>query len=477
MTLDRRRFLGLSTATIAAAGLADKISAQAPASGRPRNILLIIADDQGYDMSCVGTPVQTPVLDRLAGEGTLFTEGYATVSSCSSSRSTMFTGLYSHTNGMYGLAHDVHNFSLLDDVKTIPWMLKQAGYTTCLVGKKHVKPDNLLPYDAWLVPEETGKRDVAIMAHEAGRWIKAQGDKPFFVTIGYSDPHRAPVNFGNTQDWPEIQTKRYAPSEVEIPSHLPDLPGVREDLAEYYTSVSRLDAGVGLLLQELKESGHADDTLVIYLSDNGRPFPGAKDALYTEGLHLPLIVRAPGAKGGVRSRAMVSWIDVGPTMLDWAGVKPPADYRYTLPGRSLLPILEQADPSGWDRVFATHSFHEINQYYPMRAIRTRRYSYYRNLEPSLAFAISGDMEVSPSWKAISSTPGAKLGKRSVKSYLHRPAEELYDLRADPLELVNLAGKPSHAAALADLRKQLDEWRTATHDPWQKGVTDPFGHAH
>ena len=477
MTLDRRRFLGLSTAAVVAAGIADRISAQAAPSGRPRNVLLIIADDQGYDMSCVGTPVQTPVLDRLAGEGTLFTEGYATVSSCSSSRSTMFTGLYSHTNGMYGLAHDVHNFSLLDDVKTIPWMLKQAGYATCLVGKKHVKPDNLLPYDAWLVPEESGKRDVAIMAHEAGRWIKAQGNTPFFVTIGYSDPHRAPVNFGNTEDWPEVPTRRYAPSEVRIPSHLPDLPGVREDLAEYYTSVSRLDAGIGILLDELKQSGHADDTLVIYLSDNGRPFPGAKDALYTEGIHLPLIIRAPGAKGGVRNRAMASWIDVGPTILDWAGIKPPADYRYILPGRSLLPILDQADPPGWDRVFATHSFHEINQYYPMRAIRTRRYSYYANLEPSLAFAISGDMEVSPSWKAISSTPGAKLGKRTVKSYLHRPAEELYDLRADPLELVNLAGKPAHAAALADLRKQLDDWRTATHDPWQKGVTDPFGHAH
>lgn len=471
MKLNRRHFLGLSTA---AAALPALPTVAAPPSGKPRNILLVIADDQGYDMSCVGTPVQTPVLDRLVGEGTLFTEGYATVSSCSSSRSTMFTGLYSHTNGMYGLAHDVHNFSLLDDVKTIPWMLKQAGYATCLVGKKHVKP---LEYDAWLVPEESGKRDVAIMAHEAGRWIREQGNTPFFVTIGFSDPHRAPINFGNTRDWPEVETKRYSPSEVEIPSHLPDLPGVREDLAEYYTSVSRLDAGVGLLLDELKQSGHAEDTLVIYLSDNGRPFPGAKDALYTEGIHLPLIVRAPGAKGGVRSRAMASWIDVGPTMLDWAGVKPPADYRYALPGRSLLPILEQPDPAGWDRVFATHSFHEVTQYYPTRAIRTRRYSYYLNLEPRLDFAISGDMEVSPAWKSIVATPGAKLGKRSVKSFLHRPAEELYDLRADPLELVNLVGNPKHAAALADLRKELDSWRTATHDPWQKGIADPFGHAH
>jgi N-sulfoglucosamine sulfohydrolase len=477
MTLDRRRFLGLSTAVVAAAGIAPRTSAQSTAGNRPRNILLIIADDQGYDMSCVGTPVQTPVLDRLAGEGTLFTDAYATVSSCSSSRSTLFTGLYSHTNGMYGLAHDVHNFSLLDDVKTVPWMLKQVGYATALVGKKHVKPDALLPYDAWLAPEESGNRDVAFMAHEAGRWLQAQGSTPFFLTVGYSDPHRAPINFGNTRDWPEVETRHYSPADVQIPPHLPNLPGVRADLAEYYTSVSRLDGGVGLLLDRLKETGHEQDTLVIYLSDNGRPFPGAKDALYTEGIHLPLIVRAPGAKASVRNRAMASWIDVAPTILDWAGVKPPADYRYALPGRPLLPILDQADPPGWDRIFATHSFHEINQYYPTRAIRTRRYSYYLNLEPTLAFAISGDMEVSPAWKAIVATPGAKLGKRSVHAYLHRPAEELYDLQTDPLELSNLIGKPAQASALADLRRQLDEWRTATHDPWQKGVTDPFGHAH
>ena len=473
MSLDRRRFLGLSSAVVAAAS-APALPLSAAGSGR--NILLIIADDHGYDMSCVGTPVKTPVLDRLAGEGTLFTDGYATVSSCSSSRSTLFTGLYSHTNGMYGLAHDIHNFSLLDDVKTVPWMLKQAGYATALVGKKHVKPDSLLPYDAWLVPEESGKRDVAIMAHEAGRWIKAQGNAPFFLTIGYSDPHRAPVNFGNTQDWPEVKTVRYSPADVQIPPHLPDLPGVREDLAEYYTSVSRLDAGVGLLLEELKQAGRAEDTLVIYLSDNGRPFPGAKDALYTEGIHLPLIVRAPGAKGGVRCQAMVSWIDVAPTILAWAGISAPADYRYALPGRSLLPLLGQSDAQGWDKVYATHSFHEINQYYPMRAIRTRRYSYYLNLEPKLSFAIAGDMEVSPSWKAIVASC-AKLGRRSVEAFLHRPAEELYDLHADPLELTNLAGAKAHAAVLADLRAQLDSWRTATHDPWQTGISDPFGHAH
>nr|WP_051357396.1 sulfatase/phosphatase domain-containing protein [Segniliparus rugosus] len=217
---------------------------------------------------------------------------------------------------------------------------------------------------------------------------------------------------------------------------------------------------------------------MVYLSDNGRPFPGAKDALYAEGIHLPLIIRAPGlGKPGVRNRAMVSWIDIAPTLLDWAGVRPSADYRYKLPGRSLLPILGQEDPAGWDRIFATHSFHEVNQYYPMRAVRTRQYSYYRNLEPHLSFDIASDMAEGPSWKAISSTPGAKLGQRSVESFLRRPPEELYDLAADPLELTNLVDRPERADALADLREQLDTWRKETRDPWMAGVTDPFGHAH
>ena len=477
MNLDRREFLGAGLAGLAASL---PFSAAVSASPRRRNVLLIVADDHGYDMSCVGGKVRTPALDALAREGVLFTDAYASVSSCSSSRATLYTGLYSHTNGMYGLAHDVHNFSLLDDVKTLPWMLKQAGYATALVGKLHVKPESRLAYDAWLLPEQPLVRDVAAMGHAAGRWMRERGGQPFFLTVAYSDPHRAgdPSNFGNTRDWPEVKRERYAPADVAIPSHLPDLPGVRADLAEYYEAVSRMDSGIGILLRELKESGRADDTLVIYLSDNGRPFPGAKDNLYYEGIHLPLIVRAPGAaKHGMRNRAMVSWIDITPTILDWTGVVPPKDYRYLpLPGRSILPILGERDSKGWDEVFATHSFHEIDQYYPTRSLRTREYSYFLNLQPALEVPIASDVALSPSWKAITATPGAKLGKRTLEAFHHRPREELYDLQTDPDEVNNLADDAKYANVLAELRSQLDIWRTKTHDPWQKGVTDPFGRA-
>ncbi len=480
MSINRREFLSVGLAAAAGAALPLARGAPGGEAARRRNVLLIVADDLGYDLSCCGSKVRTPTLDALARDGVLFTDAYASVSSCSSSRATLYTGLYSHTNGMYGLAHDVHNFSMFEDVRTLPWMLGQAGYATALVGKLHVRPESSLAYHAWLLPERSGVRDVAAMAHAAGRWMREQGDRPFFLTMAYSDPHRAGdvSHFGNTRDWPEVKRERYRPDEVLVPAHMPDLPEVRADLAEYYEAVSRMDTGIGIALKELEDSGRADDTLVIFLSDNGRPFPGAKDNLYREGIHLPLIVRAPGVGvRGLRKRAMVSWIDIAPTILDWAGAAPPAGYRYLpLPGRSLLPILGRTDPPGWDEVFATHSFHEINQYYPMRSLRTRRYSYFVNLEPALEVPIASDVALSPSWKAILATPGATLGKRSIEALHHRPSEELYDLDADPDEAVNLAADPAHAGVLADLRKRLDAWRTATHDPWQKGITDPFGPA-
>src|SRR5262245_41322388 len=331
------------------------------ARAETRNVLLIIADDQGLDLGAYGNPVlRTPNIDQLAAHGTLFTNAFATVSSCSPSRSVIYTGLYSHSNGMYGLAHDVHNQHLLPSVRTLPQFLKAAGYRTALVGKKHILPDSALPFDVELAPERPGIRDVAFMAGEARKFIAGSAGQPFLMIVGYSDPHRAEQNFGNTRAWPGIARVTYDPAKVIVPAHLPDLPEVRRDLADYYQSISRLDSGVGLLLDVLRDTGHSGDTLVIYLSDNGRRFPGAKPTLYAEGIHLPLIISPPAqTKRGVRNNAMVSWVDIVPTILDWAGVPLPTTQRFA--GRSILPILGQTDPQGWDRVFASHGFHEIQQ--------------------------------------------------------------------------------------------------------------------
>lgn len=441
----------------------------------PRNVLLIISDDQGLDLGAYGNSVlQTPVLDALAARGTLFTNAFATVSSCSPSRSVIYSGLYSHSNGMYGLAHDVHNQHYLPWVRTLPQMLKAAGYTTALVGKKHILPESALPFDAELAPEKPGIRDVAFMAEEARKFMAANASKPFLLIVGYSDPHRAAENFGNTQAWPSIKKVTYDPKKIPVPSHLPDVPEVRRDLADYYESISRLDSGIGLLLDGLQKSGRAADTLVIFLSDNGRPFPGAKTTLYDEGIHLPLIIASPTQSSrGVKNEAMVSWIDITPTLLDWAGV--PGPKEYPLQGRSLLPILEQSQPKGWDRVYASHVFHEIQQYYPMRALRTRQYKYIMNLAAPLPFPIAGDIASSATWHAIEAKPSLGLGARSLGAFLHRPEEELYDLNRDPHELRNIANDPAYRDVMRSMRADMKKFQTQTHDPWLPGTSSPFGH--
>lgn len=444
-------------------------------AAEPRNVLLIIGDDHGLDLGAYGNSVlRTPHLDRLAMRGTLFTHAFATVSSCSPSRAVIYSGLYSHSNGMYGLAHDVHNQHYFPSVRTLPQLLKSAGYATALVGKKHILPDEALRFDAELAPELPGVRDVAFMAEQAGKFIAANTERPFFMIVGFSDPHRAAENFGNTRTWHAVPRVIYDPRTFIVPAHLPDVPEVRQDLAHYYESVSRLDSGVGLLLDVLEKSGRADQTLVIYLSDNGAPFPGAKTTLYEPGIHLPLIIASPTQiRRGVKNDAMVSWIDITPTILDWTAASPPESY--SLPGRSLLPILEENDPQGWDRVFASHGFHEIQQYYPMRALRTRQFKYIVNLASSLPFPIAGDVASSPTWQVIEKTPTIGLGKRSLDAFLHRPTEELYDLSKDPHELSNVAAVAEYRDVIRRMRADMNEFRKETHDPWLPGVSSPFGH--
>lgn len=466
--MDRRSLLIGAAGTAAAAAFSGPVRA---AASTHRNVLLLISDDQGLDLGCYGVPIRTPRIDAFAGKATRFAHAYAAVSSCSPSRAVINTGLYTHQNGMYGLAHDVHNQGLLDGIETLPMLLRRAGYATALVGKKHLRPDAAFPYEAELVPERSGIRDVKAMSDAAARFIGANADRPFFVTVAYSDPHRAATDYGNDRPWPGVTPVRYDPARVPLPSHLPDLPEVRRDLAGYYESISRLDAGVGMLLDALEASGRADDTLVIFLSDNGRPFPGAKTNLYDPGLHLPLIVRAPGAAPAV-SEAMVSWVDIAPTILDFTGVKGPA---YPLSGRSLLPILGRRQAPGWDEIAASHDFHEINQYYPMRALRNRTHSFIQNLAHPLDYPIAGDVAGSPSWQAIAADPRRRLGQRTQAAFLKRPAEELYDLRTDPDELVNLAGRPEAAAVQKAMRDRLTAIRARTRDPWLAGQTDPYAH--
>jgi len=432
------------------------------ARGANRNVLLIIADDLGRDGACFGNDlIPTPNLDKLAGEGTRFSHAFATVASCSPSRAVLLTGLYTHQNGQYGLAHAVNNVHTKPNVQSLPKLLRENGYRTAILGKNHVLPKNVYPYETSF---ETGPaepaRDVSAMAKRAGEYFVSKDDaRPFFLVVGLADTHRAGKGFGNRGDYPGVTARTYDPKKVRLPAFLPDDPDVRSDLADYYQSLDRLDQAIGMLMEQLERAGKRDDTLVFFVSDNGIPFPGAKTNLYDAGIHLPMLLRVPGKSGGVVSRAMVSWIDVAPTVLEFAGVAPPKN----LAGRSLLPIAADENPSGWDTIFASHVTHEITMYYPMRAIRTRTHKLIWNLAHELPYPIAGDINNSPSWQAI--LKSGQMGGRTRESYLHRAEFELFDLEKDPDELKNVAGDAAYADVLADLKARLTKKLADTNDPW------------
>jgi N-sulfoglucosamine sulfohydrolase len=428
----------------------------------PRNVLVLIADDLGLQVGCYGDPrARTPHLDALAKKGVRFTHAFAAVSSCSPSRSTIYTGLHTHTSGQYGLAHASHNFHTRPGVKSLPGVLNAAGYRTGIIGKIHVLPQSVYPFGVEVTAKLAGNRDVAALAREARKFFAA-GDKPFALVVGFGDPHRARVGFANHRSYPGVKDLSFAPNEVTLPYFLPDQLDARKDLADYYQAVHRLDQGVGMVLDALKETKHTDDTLVIFLSDNGIPFPGAKTTLYDSGVHLPLLVSSPLQKRrGVVNSALVSWVDIMPTILDWAGAKGPGN----LAGRSFLPILEEEKPKGWDVVYGSHQFHEVTMYYPMRMVRTRTHKYLRNLAHKLDYPFASDLYNSPTWQGILKRGDKSLGKRTVKQYVHRPLEELYDLEKDPHELKNLAADPKYATVLAEMRKRMRAWQEKTNDPW------------
>jgi N-sulfoglucosamine sulfohydrolase len=246
---------------------------------------------------------------------------------------------------------------------------------------------------------------------------------------------------------------------LKLPSFLHDAPEVRQEWAEYYQSVSRLDHGVGLLMQVLRETNTLDDTLVIFLSDNGPPFPGAKTTLYDPGIHLPLMIKVPGQSTGTHSTTLASFTDIAPTILEWTGVAKPKN----LVGRSLLGAKNSQESASPTEVFASHQFHEVTMYYPMRMIRTRTHKLILNLASALEFPHASDLWNSPTWQGVLKRKAQLIGQRQVSAFLNRPQFELYDLTKDPGELHNIAEKEPELRQ--ELLVKLKDWQEATNDPW------------
>src|SRR6056297_3249135 len=263
------------------------------------NILLMIADDLGRMAGCYGAHgLATPRIDALAARGTRFDMTFTSTASCSASRAVIFTGLHTHETGQYGLHHDHHHFMTFDDVPTAPALLNAAGYHTGIVGKVHVGPSDVYP---WQHREESATRDVAWVAGRARAYFDTRraDAQPFFLTIGFIDPHRDQTRGGFGDDASGAEDPVFSPQEVHVPPFLPDLPEVRAELAAYYRSVHRLDRGVGSVLAALDAADLAEETLVVFVSDNGAPFLNSKTTLFDAGVHLPLIMRKPGQRAGV----------------------------------------------------------------------------------------------------------------------------------------------------------------------------------
>ena len=445
--MNRRHFIRNLSAGLGAAGVAasSRFGASPPPpdpadpKSRP-NFVFLISDDQSYSgAGCNGNPaVQTPNIDRLARGGLRFTRGFAPSPSCSPSRSAILTGESPHETGTSRFRSPMPPAQ-----KTILEYLKPANYYTAAFKKVHQGTEF---WNRW---------DFKGLHKPIRSFFEARPkDRPFYLHIGYHDPHR-PYLPG--ERYPEKNPR----SSVKVPAFLPDTPGVRKDIAHYYEAIERLDVKVGRVLKLLEENDLVENTLVIFTSDQGMAFPGAKGTLYDPGLHVPLIARWPGRiKPGRVSSDLVSLTDLAPTWLEAAGVRVPK----AMDGKSFLQLLlgKPFQPRG--AVYAERNFHTHLDL--IRCVRTNRYKLIQNYLPEIPYRPLSDIARSPSWRSIESLShqrklSSKLYQRYFKS--PRPTEEFYDLQTDPNEMQNLAGNPTYKTQLLRLQKLLSRWMISTHD--------------
>jgi N-sulfoglucosamine sulfohydrolase len=475
-----------------------------------KNIILIVIDDGGPTFGCYGdTVARTPAIDALAADGMVFRNAFATTASCSASRSVLLSGLHNHKNGQFGHQHDFHKFTSFDNVASLalPRVLSQAGYRTAQIGKYHVGPEFVYHFDQYLPGAE---RNPVQMAENCRDLISAQSDKPFFLYFATGDPHRGagtdptstlkfqPNLFGNKANrgsYPSINEQFFEPDQVIVPAFLTDTPETRGELAQYYQSISRIDQGIAKLVEVLRSSDMYDKTMIVFTSDHGMAFAGAKTTVYEAGLRVPFIVRNPySQQRGVQTQALVSHIDVTPSLLDFAGG---LDTEKNAPtkiiaavdildqgsrnnrdnhsgpfkfdryhGESWMSVLDDPTSNHWDTIVASHTFHEIQMYYPMRAIRDTKYKLIWNIAHPLPFPFASDLWAAASWQAqYQQGLDARYGQKTVGEYIQRPEFELYDMQSDPNEAKNLAKDPAFADTLEAYKKKLRDKQAELEDPW------------
>jgi arylsulfatase A-like enzyme len=444
--------------------IATAVPASALFAATPPNIVLIIADDMNWnDCGAYGHPsIRTPNIDRLAAGGMRFQHAYLTANSCSPSRPSIITGRYPHNTG----AEQLH-WPLPEGSKTFVEQLKDAGYYTAAAGKWHLGDAVRGSFDdifeastaGFVLPTGEGNapgRMVAAAPSGCEAWLPTlknrPKEKPFFLWLAALDPHR------EYEDG--VLDPPHALNDVIVPPHLPDTPEVREDLRLYYDEIGRLDQYVGHVMAELDRQGVVDETLVLFISDNGRPFPRDKTSLYDGGIRTPWIVHWPEhVDAGSVSRSLVSSIDIAATLLAAAGLPAPEPFE----GVSFLPILDDPATKVRSHVFAEDHWHDYEDH--ARSVGTQRWKLVRNDYPDLPATPSADAGRSPTWQTMLRLENAaRLTAPQLACFESpRPRYELFDLESDPHELSNLAASPAHRHVLAELIATLDRWTERTGD--------------
>ena len=422
------------------------------------NILFIVSEDNGPELGCYGAPVETPHLDELAKQGILFINAYVPQAGCSQSRAAFFTGLYPHQNGQIGLATwKYHMYN--PDTPNIPKSLKAAGYTTGIIGKLHVNPEDAFPFDFKAIPGANfARKNMAEYAMETEKFM-TESDKPFYLQVNHPDAH-APF-IAQVDGLPE---KPLTGKDVDaLPYMVLNSKKLKDATANYYNCMMRLDSYIGDLLDALKKSGKYDNTLIVYIGDHGADILRGKRTSYEGGVRIPMIISWPGMGiMNARLNEFANTIDLYPTFLEAAGLPVP-EY---LPGKSLMPVLRGEETEWRSHLFTEYHVHSNHNPYPQRTVRNDRYKLIWNPlsgteNPGYEFTLSHTVKINEEELLKDADPQVRKAYLLMKN---PPEYELYDLETDPFEMRNLSEENGYVEILEQLKAELLKWQKQTADP-------------
>ncbi len=439
-------------------------------SDNPVNVLLFLADDMNYNtIGCYGCPVEdiSPNLDKLASEGMRFQHAHVTIAVCQPSRQCILTGLYPHHNGAPGFE------PISKDVTTLPEILREYGYYNGVIGKvEHCQPVEKFAWDFCDdVTNHEGYygRSPYIYGRDSAEFFKnaKREGRPFFLMANSHDPHRP---FAGSQEeltkyfgYHTYASRYYTAEEAWVPGFLPDLPEIRTELAQYYSSCHRCDESVGAVLKSLEDAGLADNTLVIFMSDNGMAFPFSKANCYLNSTRTPFIARWPEhiKPNTINEEDIISGIDFTTTVLEAVGITDavPND------GRSYLPILEGKKQSERNIVFTQFNTNSAQLAFPIRCAQNQRFGYIFNSWADGQRQYFAESKQGLTYQAmVKAASEDKFIADRVRLYDYRYPEEFYDFAADPDALNNLIADSAYQEEVSKFRKLLHQYMIETNDP-------------